>query len=139
MQSLILLPVIGMALLTFVVAFCMLLLRIKAVKNKQLPRSYFLLNRGGEPPQDLVKASNHFNNLFEFPVLFYVVVLSLLVLEVVDSIYIVLAWAYLLLRVVHAYIHIAYNNVSHRRNVFLLSLVVLYAIWIRLLLQLLAQ
>ena len=135
-QETILFPIIAMAVLTLVIAMRVLVLRIRAVKEGGLSPAHFRLNRGGKLPDYLVKAEQHYVNLFESPMLFYVVVIALLVTQRVDLAALVLAWLYVGLRVAHAVVHTTYNNLWHRRNVFLLSVVACYALWFRLLFQL---
>ena len=74
-----------------------------------------------------------FRNLLEVPVLFYVLCLVAYVTRSVSTDIVVLAWAYVGLRVVHSLIYLSYNRVMHRFVVFALSNVVLVFIWIRLL------
>ena len=45
------------------------------------------------------------------------------------------AWAYVLLRYAHSFIHVTYNQVMHRFAAFVASAVVLAFLWIRLGLQ----
>ena len=125
----ILYPLFAMALLTLFVALRMLLLRIKAVRSGDLSVSYFRTNAGGEEPDALRKTTQHYDNLFEMPVLFYLVVIVIFISNSVDVVQLVLAWAYFLLCVAHAYIHIGYNNVLHRMKIFLFSTVVMYSMW----------
>lgn len=135
-QNTILYPVISMAFLTLFVGVRMLLLRIKAVRKDGMNPAYFLLNKGAKPPEYLIKTTQHYENLFELPVLFYVVAVIILSIGIVDYIFLVLAWSYFIIRSIHAYIHTTYNNLRHRRNMFLISTVVLYAMWLKLLIQL---
>ena len=136
-QNWILYPVIAMVLLVLYVGLRMLALRIKAVREDKLSPAYFLLNRGGKPPEYLTKVTQNYENLFEQPVLFYAVVMLIFVMEKADYGYLALAWLYFLTRLLHTLIHTSYNNLYHRKNTFLLSVIVLYAIWGRLLIQLL--
>jgi hypothetical protein len=131
-QELILYPVFAMVLQTVVVALTMLKQRFQAVRQDGLNPAYFQLNRGAKLPDYLAKTSNHYANLFELPVLFYVVCLILLLTQRVDVIYLSAAWVFVALRVVHAYVHITYNNLKHRRNVFLAGALVITLIWVRL-------
>ncbi|MBT9096440.1 MAPEG family protein [Methylovulum psychrotolerans] len=71
-QALMVYPMVAMVLLTFVIGIWMLRLRIKAVKEGVLNPGYFLLNRGAKLPDGLAKVTQHYANLFEMPVLFYV-------------------------------------------------------------------
>ncbi len=132
-------PIIGMAFLTLTIGLRMLKLRIKAVKEGAINPAYFRLNRGGKLPEYLAKSTQHYDNLFEMPILFYVVVVLVYVTGHVDPIYLVSAWLFLIARVVHAVIHVTYNNVQHRRNAFLMGTLVLYGIWGRLFFQLLSS
>jgi len=134
-QDLILLPLFAMFLLTFSVGLWMLKLRFKAVKEDNLNPSYFLLNKGAKLPDYLAKVTNHYTNLFEFPVLFYVVCLILYAGHKVDSLYVVLAWAFVVARFIHAYIHTTHNILKQRMLAFLVSSLILFCIWARLLIQ----
>ena len=78
----------------------------------------------------------HYENLFELPVLFYIVCTSLYATAHVDTLNLVLAWAFVLSRFAHAYIHIGKNRLLRRRNVFLLSSVILLGMWVEFVLGL---
>lgn len=125
----ILYPLFAMALLTLFVALRMLLLRIQSVRSGKLTVGYFRLNEGGEVPDDLARATQHYDNLFEMPVLFYLIVVVLFMTSSVNILFVILAWSYVGFRIAHAYVHMTYNNVIHRKNVFLLGTFVLYSMW----------
>lgn len=135
--NLILYPVMAMVMLTAYVGMRMLALRYRAVRNDSLNPAYFLLMRGGKPPEYMMKMERHYANLFEQPVLFYVAVILVFIINRVDTGYLVLAWLYVLLRISHMIIHTTYNNLRHRRYAFLGSTLVLFSIWLRLFLNLL--
>lgn len=134
-HDLILLPLIAMFMLTYTVGIWMVKLRFKAVKVDGLNPGYFQTNRGAKLPDYLAKVTNHYVNLFELPVLFYVVCVVIYAGNKVDATYIVLAWLFVAIRCVHAYIHSTYNNLRHRRNTFLFGVVVLAIMWVRLAVQ----
>jgi len=50
-----------------------------------------------------------------------------------------LAWAYVALRLLHSFIHVGYNKVMHRFNVFALSALVLLVMWVLLVAHLLQR
>lgn len=135
MEKFLLYPVFGMALLTLVVALRMVRQRYRAVAEGGLKPSFFNLNRGGQEPEYLIKTTQHYDNLFETPVLFYVVVLLIHGMKLADSGYVVLAWLYLLARIAHALVHMGRNRLLWRRNVFIVSMLVLYTLWGRLLIS----
>ena len=125
----ILYPLFAMALLTLVVALRMLLLRISAVRNGSLNLSYFRTNEGAKAPTALTQTTQHFDNLFEMPVLFYAIVIILYITASASPLLLVLAWSFVVLRLCHAYVHMTYNNVLHRLNVFLASTLVMFSMW----------
>ena len=69
-------------------------------------------------------------NLLELPMLFYVVCIVLYVTAGASTTAIALAWAYVLLRVVHSLIHLSYNRVVHRLAAFAASNVALVMLWV---------
>ena len=138
-QNWIFYPVIGMVLLTLYISARMLVMRFRAVKQDGLNPAYFLLNRGGKPPDYLVKVTQHYENLFESPVLFYLAIVLIFVTSSADPVYLSLAWLYLTLRVIHAIIHTTYNNLLHRQRAFLFGSLVLYGMWLRLFIQLITS
>lgn len=135
--SWILYPMFAMVMLTLVVAMRMLQLRFRAVLQDNLNPGYFKLNRGAKPPGYMLQAEQHYINLFESPVLFYVIVVLIYVLQFVDAISVSLAWGYVLARLGHAYIHTGPNRVLQRRNIFLLSITLLVTLWCYTLVKLL--
>ena len=74
--------------------------------------------------------NRNYMNLLELPMLFYVVCLLLYVTGGASSLTIALAWAYVVLRVVHSAIHLSYNHVMHRLAAFTLSNVALVFLWL---------
>lgn len=121
-----------MVLLTTGIALWMLKLRYKAVRQQGVSLSYFRLNRGGKLPEQLMRVTQHYENLFETPILFYVAILFVLVLNVNDMVYIAFSWLFFVSRLVHAYVHTIHNNVLTRKNVFIVSSMFLLLIWLKL-------
>lgn len=127
-QTLVLYPAFAMALLTFVAAIWLLRCRIKAVRAGLTP-AYFKLNRGAKLPNYVTQATQHYDNLFEMPILFYVVTILIYITQQVDVPLLVLAWGHIGTRLVHTAIHLGSNKVRYRMWVFLLSYALLLAIW----------
>lgn len=132
-QNLIIYPVFSVVLLTFIIGILMLKLRIKSVKDGSLNPGYFLLNRGAKLPEGLAKVTQHYDNLFEMPILFYVACMSIMATGKTDIAFVVMAWLFALCRYLHAYIHTTYNGLKHRRLAFLAGTTVVGIIWLRLL------
>ena len=132
-QTTIFAPLFTMVLLTFGIGMLMLRARIRAVRDGLNP-GYFHFNRGARLPDELMKVSQHYENLFELPLLFYVACLALYVTDSVDLSSLVMAWVYVASRLAHAYVHLGHNRLRSRRRVFLLGMSVLFSLWVKLML-----
>ncbi|HEX2879897.1 MAG TPA: MAPEG family protein, partial [Polyangiaceae bacterium] len=123
----------------FMLIFCVGLLafvgRVRAVRNRQMRLRDFEVLDLNTAEAFVARSTRHIANLFEVPVLFYVVCLVALSLRVDDRMALVIAWTYVAMRVVHSFIHLTYNRVMHRMLVFMSSNLVLLVLWIRLLTQ----
>lgn len=129
LQAGLLMPVFGMVLLTIGIALWMLKLRYKAVLEDGVTAKYFKLNSGAKLPEYLIKVTQHYENLFETPILYYLVVVLVIVLNVNDTVYVGLSWVYLLTRLVHAYIHTISNRLKYRKYSFMASSLILVILW----------
>jgi len=112
----ILLPLLGMMVLTAVVWFVLYAKRIPAMRKAGKPaQAYTTPDRGIELlPEEVSYPAYNFKNLFELPVLFYGLCLYLYVTGTADSIDVFAAWLFLLFRVVHSVIHCTVNIVMAR-------------------------
>ena len=63
----------AMVVLTFMVGIVAVVTRVKSVKNGSVKIKYYRTMGGQEVPEQLTKSTRCFNNMFEVPVLFYVV------------------------------------------------------------------
>lgn len=129
-QTDIFLPLFIMIALTFFTGFRMLKLRFYAVKNGDLSPQYFLLYRGAKVPDYLAKVEQHYLNLFEMPIAFYFLVVLLYITQQVSVIQLVLAWAFVVSRLIHSYIHTTHNQLLWRMRTFLFGIVVLMLAWL---------
>ena len=137
--KLILYPLFAMFLLVAVVFLRMRSMRFTAVRRKEVSVGYYRAFQGGSEPEALRVVSRHFANLFEVPVLFYVVVLMLYVTHHVSYWLVGCAWVYVALRYLHSYIHLTSNDVIKRFAVYFASGFVLAVMWTTLLVQLLRE
>jgi len=131
-QSL-LLPAVGLAAWTYVMWAWMYLTRIPAIRRSgmkldgQIPRGEQMATL---PAVVRWKADNY-NHLFEQPTIFYpVVIIAALQTECTDT-DVVLAWAYVVLRVVHSVFQATVNRIEVRFVLFSLSSLVLLALVVR--------
>jgi hypothetical protein len=126
-------PVIALVLWTFVMWAWMYVTRIPAIKHARM-RLDPTAPRGEQmnqlPPAVRWKADNY-NHLFEQPVLFYAVALSLALLGDATAWSLCLAWTYVVLRVVHSLWQSINNKIEIRFMLFALSSLVLLALTVR--------
>jgi hypothetical protein len=76
------------------------------------------------------EAADNFRNLFEVPVLFYVLCIALVLDGGSTPGFVTAAWAYVALRSLHSLIHVTYNRVVHRFVVYVASTLLLFGMWI---------
>jgi hypothetical protein len=126
----ILLPLFAMFSLTAFCAFRLGYLRYTAITRGEVDLRYFRTYRGDEEPEKLRVHSTHLVNLVETPVLFYVIAIFALVTGQGGLLPVVLAWAYVALRLGHTFVHLTSNNVLFRFRLFALSMFVLVVLWV---------
>ena len=126
----ILYPVFAMFALTAFALFRLGIMRLMAVKKRDIDIRFFKTYRDYEEPEKLRIASRHLVNLFEVPMLFYVVVILILVTEQASAMLVGLAWAYVAARYLHTFIHLTSNKVLVRFRVFIFSFLLLLVMWV---------
>ena len=135
----ILVPGLTLVALTLFVVFRMGILRLRAIRRGDIHPGFFSLYRGHEEPEKLAAYSRHVTNLYEAPVLFYVVCITAFVTAQDSSLLLALAWAYVGLRFVHSYVHLTSNIVLLRFRLFVASLLVLGGMWAMVLTHIMRQ
>jgi hypothetical protein len=132
-QNLIILPVTAQVLLTWVVLLLMARARTRSMNEKGKTAQDLALATATDWDAAARKASNNYINLFEIPVLFYVVTAFALITRMVDVWMLALAWIFVASRVLHSIVHLTTNIVRWRGSVFLLGFVTVVAMWVLLL------
>jgi hypothetical protein len=124
-----LLPVFVLVFLTFALLLRTAFGRVSNLRSGEVRSEDVAL---GEPgwPKKVTQYGNAFKNQLELPVLFYVLIAFILITRVGDVLLLVLAWIFVILRIVHAYIHTTSNIVLLRGRVYGGGLVVLLAMWV---------
>ncbi len=128
-QTAIFYPVAAMVLLVAIVTCLMLKERVTEMKTRKISPKKVATSSQMAQMLENTRAADNYKNLFEMPVLFYVICLGLYMTQSVSQGFLWAAWAYVTLRLVHSFIHIGYNNVMHRFTVFALSMWVVGAMW----------
>jgi hypothetical protein len=125
-------PLFAMVVLTAVVLATLFRSRVGAVRQGLVSATYFRIYQGETEPESSAKAARHFANLFEAPILFYVVCLAAMITHFTGPAMEVLAWVYVAARALHAYVHLGSNRLRHRMRAYFFSWGVLLAMWIYL-------
>ncbi|MEO5805080.1 MAPEG family protein [Devosia sp.] len=133
--KLLILAIAAQVLLTVVVLVLMGLQRVPMVMSGEIAIKDIAVDRDAYPLKAKL-LSNNFDNQFQLPVLFYVGALLSLVAGGTGWVEIVLAWLFVLLRYVHAAIHISTNRVHRRFAAYTAGLAVLGLLWLWLVLRL---
>ncbi len=124
-----LLPVFVEVGLTFFLMFWMGILRRRALSSGAVKPSDIALRQPAWPPRTL-QVANCFHNQLELPMLFYAVVAFILITSTNSLVFVLLAWIFVLSRLVHAYIHTGANDVLSRSMAIGVGALALVAMWV---------
>lgn len=80
-------------------------------------------------PDDVRKFANNYQNQFEIPVLFYAALALIVATGVVDAVMVVLAWLFVVSRIVHSAIHTGTNVIMQRFQAFLFGFAAVVLLW----------
>jgi len=124
-----LIPVFVEVALTFVLMVWMWSQRVKALKSGEVKFSDIDLRQPGWPKR-ATQIANSYHNQLEVPLLFYVLIALVLITRVTSVLLVVLAWAFVATRLVHAYIHTGSNDVRSRFQAMMAGVIILGAMWV---------
>jgi hypothetical protein len=99
--------------------------------DKKWKKDGIPLNPKSSSPEWLLLIKNNLTNLFEFPIIFYLISTIAYLQNINDIFLLVNCWIYVLLRAAHSYIHIYTKDTSVRGALWLFSQVVVSLIVIR--------
>ena len=124
----VLLPLFVEVILTFVLMLRMGALR-RADYGSGAVKADDIALREPRWPVRTTQAANAFANQFELPVLFYVLTILAWVTRHAGIVFVVLAWIFVICRILQAYIHVTSNVVRYRGLFFSVGAVVLMIMW----------
>lgn len=135
------LPMFGMMILTITVWFTMYALRLSYVIKHRIGAQQ--LHKPEQVnhllPDSVNAASNNLKNLFELPLLFYIVVIVAAQLYDHSIISNLAAWSFLLFRMIHSFIHCCNGQVLARFIAYVLSSLSLFVFIINVFIHMLNQ
>lgn len=127
-------PVLTHVFLVIALYVLLAIRKAKAVKAKLVNlREAAVDNRAWN--REVVLVSNNIANQFETPILFYVICIVSFLAGTIDMVSVGLAWFFVALRYVHAYLHTGANFVPLRMKAFMASMVVLVVMLVHLAVQ----
>ncbi|MDO9441708.1 MAG: MAPEG family protein [Beijerinckiaceae bacterium] len=127
--QMILLPLFVHVLLVFVLLFWMGRTRFSAARSKQVKELDPAASQYAWPPR-AAQAARAFENQFETPVLFYVLVILAAMTNKADLLFVVMAWLWVLSRIIHALVHTTSNRLALRFPAYLVGVLILLVMWI---------
>jgi hypothetical protein len=125
----ILAPLFVQVLLTFAVMLGMMVFRGTALTSGET-RLESIAMREPNWPHRAALFGNSFSNQFELPVLFYVLTILAMQTRHADLTFVVMAWIFVVLRILQAAVHVTSNNVRFRGAFFGLGAILLLVMWV---------
>ena len=125
----VLLPLFVEVLLTFGVMFGMMYFRTSTLRRGET-RLQDISLREPNWPKRATQFGYAFANQFELPVLFYVLTILVIITRHADLLFVLLAWIFVLMRVLQAVVHVTNNNVRMRGAYYGVGALILFIMWI---------
>src|SRR5581483_1566101 len=125
----VLLPVFVEVALTLGLLFWVGSMRVAAVRSGLVKTRDIALREPNWPPH-LLRVANAYQSQLELPVLFYLVSVLALFTGRASLLLVVLAWLFVVSRLLHALIHVSTNNVPRRFFVFLAGAILVSLMWL---------
>lgn len=127
--QMVLLPVFVQIGLTFALLLGTFAVRRRTLKSRETKIGDIVL---GQPnwPARVTQVGNCYNNQFELPVLFYVLIAIALPLRKADLVIVLLSWVFVVTRFAHAGVFVTSNDLRGRSLAWLAGALVLMAMWL---------
>jgi hypothetical protein len=119
-------PLLAQVGWTFAILLTMGFFRRKALYGREVKLKDIALS-GDAWPTKAKQAANNYSNQFETPVLFYVIVIMAIHVGAAGWLMTALAWAFVITRVGHSFIHIGSNDLRFRSGIFFIGCFILMA------------
>jgi hypothetical protein len=124
----VLLPLFVEVILTFALMLWMGTLRGADLRSGAVKSADVAL-RESNWPRRTTQAANSFSNQFELPVLFYVLTILEWVTRHAGYLFVILAWVFVICRVLQAYVHVTSNTYRLRSTFYSVGALVLLVMW----------
>jgi hypothetical protein len=124
----ILLPLFVEVILTFLLLFWLAPLRTRDFNTGVARQENVALREPNWSPRTL-QVGYSFSNQFELPVLFYVLTILAYVTHLAGLVFVVLAWIFVIFRILQAYVHVTNNSVRLRGAFYAIAAIALAVNW----------
>ena len=128
-------PAFALVGLTFVVYLRMYWLRLWQIHRERIAAQDVATSAQAAALLTDTRASDNFRNLFELPVLFYAAVFTAMAGGLANPVSLRFSWAFVVLRILHSFVHCTYHRVMHRFALHVAGALVLFAWWAYLAVQ----
>ena len=122
-------PLIGMVVLTLLVTIRLLYFSINSTLTGKVHIKQFRIY-DGEFPANFLSARQHYKNMFEIPILFYILCILLIINNNYTQFDVILAWGFVVFRALHSLARIPNRDVNLRFGLFAGSFIMLVIGWI---------
>jgi hypothetical protein len=122
-------PLFVQVVLTFALLFWSGSVRTAATRRGEVKRSDDGL-RESTWPAPIQRLSNAYQSQLELPVLFYVLTILAVLARKADLLFVLLAWVFVALRLLHAYVHVTNSYLAQRGVLFMAGAIVLAVMWV---------
>ena len=125
-------PITLMAFLNLFLTFRLIFMATSYTRNKDIRLSQFRIYEG-EFPDRLRSARQQYQNMFEIPIIFYLLCLLNIYFNNYNQFDIVLAWGFVIFRMIHFFIRLQNQkniNIIPRTFIFIISLIFLTIGWV---------
>ena len=130
-------PISIMVFLNLFLIFRLIYIAVSYIKNEDINLGQFRIYEG-DFPDKLWSARQQYQNMFEIPILFYLLCSLNIIFNNYSQFDIILSWGFVLSRVIHFFIRLKNQkdiNIIPRTIVFVLGLLFLSIGWINFLLR----
>ena len=125
----ILAPLFVLVLMTFVIGTILAAMRVPPLTRGEVRPETVSLRQPNWPPRAL-QVGYSFQNQFEMPVLFYILIALALPLRHADLVIVALSWVFVVTRFVHAGIFVTSNDLNYRSLAWFAGVLVVFAMWV---------
>jgi hypothetical protein len=125
----VLLPLFVQVALTFVLLFWTGRARVGAVRRGEVLPGAVALRQPNWGKRE-TQIANAYHNQLELPLLFYVLTILAWLTKQADLLFVLLAWVFVALRLLHAVVHVTSNHLGRRFTAFAASVVALLVMWV---------